>query len=616
MSAHEGTVAAPAASRTRQILEELFGIDRRSLATFRVALGTMLLVDLARRARFLTMHYTDDGVLPRGMFLEHWTEEPWRISLHMAGGSAAFEVLLFCLAAAFAFALLVGYRTRLATVASWLMLYSLHSRNPFANFVGDFIILQLLFWSAFIPLGAHWSVDRALDTSDRRCPQRILTAGTVAILAQVSMMFVLSTMHKTDPPWRVEFTAIWYALNIDEFLWPFGKMMRQYPGLLQLLTAWTFVLEAVGPFIAFSPVYRGPIRTFVMANFVVLFCGIASCMRIDIIPFVAIMACIPFLPGWIWDKTLSRRAVPSAQGLRVYYDGECAFCYRLLLLVRTFLAVRDLEVQPAQSNPAVAAVMERENSWVCIDESGAEHVRYAAFLVLCRYSPVLWWCLPLLRRPVVHAVGDRVYDAIATRRMSLGPLTRWLEPRPRARAPRVVTVTMTLLCAALLLYAFLWGLASAKPALRGRIMTPRLGALAPRIALGQGWKMFAPHPRTEDGWPVMPTVLADGSEVDLFRDGAPVSWEKPEWVIDLFPYYRHVMYFRQLIDHRDTPGQPQWAAFIDYMIRQWNAAHDPAQHVREVEVIWMREFSPLPGHVQQPATPVHLYTHAINAPQG
>jgi hypothetical protein len=48
----------------RRRLAELFGVDLRSLALFRIALAALLLADLARRAGDFTAFYTEAGVLP------------------------------------------------------------------------------------------------------------------------------------------------------------------------------------------------------------------------------------------------------------------------------------------------------------------------------------------------------------------------------------------------------------------------------------------------------------------------------------------------------------------------------------------------------------------------
>jgi len=42
----------------------LFGIDLRALALFRVSIGTLLIIDLLLRSRYITAHYSDLGLYP------------------------------------------------------------------------------------------------------------------------------------------------------------------------------------------------------------------------------------------------------------------------------------------------------------------------------------------------------------------------------------------------------------------------------------------------------------------------------------------------------------------------------------------------------------------------
>src|SRR5436305_10055773 len=105
----------PAAVRGK--LAELFGLDLRSLAIFRIGLGLLLLGDLAVRAGDLSAHYTDQGVLPRSALAAHHY-----VSLHCLDGTADFQGALFVLAGLAALALLAGWQTRAATVVSWLLL--------------------------------------------------------------------------------------------------------------------------------------------------------------------------------------------------------------------------------------------------------------------------------------------------------------------------------------------------------------------------------------------------------------------------------------------------------------------------------------------------------------
>jgi hypothetical protein len=99
--------SGPTVSGLRRFLRRRFAVDRRSLAAFRIALGLVLLVDIARRARDSTAFYTDAGVLPRELL---GTVAPGyeAVSLHALSGGLWLQSLLFALAAAAALALLVG----------------------------------------------------------------------------------------------------------------------------------------------------------------------------------------------------------------------------------------------------------------------------------------------------------------------------------------------------------------------------------------------------------------------------------------------------------------------------------------------------------------------------
>src|SRR5260370_33969277 len=99
----------------RVFLERAFGIDLRSLALFRAALGTVLLADLALRSVNLATFYTDLGVMPRDWLVS--VNGPWRFSLHAANGEPWFAGLLLALEALAALALLAGYRPPAANLA-------------------------------------------------------------------------------------------------------------------------------------------------------------------------------------------------------------------------------------------------------------------------------------------------------------------------------------------------------------------------------------------------------------------------------------------------------------------------------------------------------------------
>lgn len=120
-------------------------------------MALLVLSDLARRAKDLVAHYSDQGVLPRSEL----DLGPYSFSLNTLSGAPEFQALLFGLAALGALSMLVGYRTRLATFVVWLLVLSIQLRNPLVLTGGDQLLHLLLFWGIFLPLGTVWSVDRA-----------------------------------------------------------------------------------------------------------------------------------------------------------------------------------------------------------------------------------------------------------------------------------------------------------------------------------------------------------------------------------------------------------------------------------------------------------------------
>ena len=107
----------------------------------------------------------------KGSFLEDfiidWSGDN-RWSLYFISGSWVWALLLHLVAAGAAMALLLGYRTRLATLISFVLLVSLHNRAPLMLQGGDNLLLLMVFWSIFLPLGARFSMDAARVHPDQQ----------------------------------------------------------------------------------------------------------------------------------------------------------------------------------------------------------------------------------------------------------------------------------------------------------------------------------------------------------------------------------------------------------------------------------------------------------------
>ena len=328
------------ASRGRRVLCALLeplAIDLRSLAAFRIAIGLVLLVDLATRAVDLSDHYTDRGFYPRTarIALEHsdWYDGEIRYewSLHMLSGEAWAQAALFLLAALFAAGLLVGYRTRLCTIASSVLISSLHARNPLVLDAGDTLLRCLMIWSIFLPLGAVYSIDRRRDAGQPGRRQLLSVAGA-ALLLQVAVMYWFTATAKHDPIWTRDYSAVYYVLNIDIITTPFGHWLLRFPVLLQVLTFITFWLELVGPCLALCPLLTRWPRAAVVLCFWLLHLGMALTMALGILEWVVMAAWLPFVPGVAWDALsrfcskfnfLGMAQRPTIRRVRDWLDRHC-----------------------------------------------------------------------------------------------------------------------------------------------------------------------------------------------------------------------------------------------------------------------------------------------------
>ena len=125
-------------------LAAIISIDLRSLAVLRIGLGVLILADLMIRGGDLGVWMADEGVFPRETIIDWVGSDRW--SLYFVSGSWVWALLLHGLAGAAAVALILGFRTRWATLLSFILLASLHNRAPMVLQGGDNLLLLLIFW--------------------------------------------------------------------------------------------------------------------------------------------------------------------------------------------------------------------------------------------------------------------------------------------------------------------------------------------------------------------------------------------------------------------------------------------------------------------------------------
>jgi len=283
----------------------LFGIDIRSLLLFRVALGILVIWEVLKRWPLVDLFYTEHGVVPRWLQLLH-LEGPYTFSLHMAHGGSVFVHLLMLAMLLSGVALVLGFRTRLATGLSWLLLLSLLARNTLVVTGADSLLLLLLFWACFLPLGAHFSLDardRSIGFSSVPMPGslQVRSPATVAVQVQMLLMYVFTAILKNDPAWHADGTAIYYALQFDAIVRPLGQVVLDYPTLMKFGTFAVLALEFAAPLMLFS-FWKARIRTFMVFALMAMHIGILLTMDVGLFSYCSMAGLMVFLPTTFWDK--------------------------------------------------------------------------------------------------------------------------------------------------------------------------------------------------------------------------------------------------------------------------------------------------------------------------
>ena len=307
----KGHLQSPASSFWSPRLIEIFGIDPRSLASFRIATAMVLLYDLAGRVVDVRAFYSDTGIVSIAQQQEVCL--PWLWSLNFSNGSIGFQTAIFAVAFIFALALLVGFATRLSTVGCWILVVSIHVRGSdlLVN-GGDILLVQMLFWGMFLPLGQYWSLDSVLGKSKPTTLEPMVSFASAAILLQIFLMYFFTGLMKMNEIWYSGL-AMENALSYDIFVKPAGSYLLNFPGLLKFVTYTTLCLELIGPFLFFIPWKTAYFRLILWGIFMLMHIGIEITMTVALFSYICMAALTLFLPTGFWDWLLKRKVESSGE---------------------------------------------------------------------------------------------------------------------------------------------------------------------------------------------------------------------------------------------------------------------------------------------------------------
>lgn len=500
--------------RFLSLIKQTWSFDPRSLAFYRFLMGIVVMSDVLYRLPDLVDHYTDVGLIPRALFLNEMSM-PWSASFHLVNGSAGWAMIMMGIHFLCGFCLMIGLKTRLSTIGAFVMTVSLHNRNWLINNGGDDILRAVLCLSIFLPLGQLYSVDRALTKNPNPAKSFFSTWG-MAFFFQIFAVYFISYILKDHAIWRSDFTAVYYASQLDIFQSDFGLWIRQFPALMMGMSVFTIFLEWLGPLLIYFSFLGGKfwwlIRLFTIICFVALHVGIATTMKIGVFPYLCMSIWMIFLPPQFWDFIFNKLNNGIYPKLKIYFDGECGFCKKGVYLLREFFLLSNVTIDQAQDYPAIHDQMVKNHSWVVVNGQGEQFFRFAAAFELFRHSPILKWFTPFFRIPFIFSVGDKIYIWISNHRPLMGKMTQFLE----WSSAKKEIITWRWFTEALGLFMFIllfaWNLSTIK---KLDVRFPKLQSMVRWIHLYQEWNMFAPFPKTDNIWVEVYGTLSNGEQVEI-----------------------------------------------------------------------------------------------------
>ena len=317
----------PLPNRVTSAVSSLRGcvsIDTRSLALFRIALGLLIIGDLISRSRNFWFYYTDDGVVPQEL-AESYTPDG-AFSFFYYTSDPTVIAGLFVLHGLVALQLIVGYKTRFATILSFLFVISLDHHNPLVLSYADTLFRLLFFWAIFLPLGERWSVDAVHRTGSPR--QEFVGLASVFALSQMVVMYTINGFNKMGSDlWQSGEAAV-LVMGLDEMTFLLGDFMRNFELPLQVGGwLWFHMLLASPLLILLRGRKRLPLLVFFMGGHA----SFALTVRIGAFAYVALTGLLLFVPTVFYAdlsrvtrwtglttaplRTLRNRAITSAQAV-------------------------------------------------------------------------------------------------------------------------------------------------------------------------------------------------------------------------------------------------------------------------------------------------------------
>ncbi len=395
-------------------LNKFYGIffakeNAEPLGLVRILTGICILLTFLLDIPFVADYYSDNGFIPNAaiaMFRDY------RFSLLDYVSTTTMVWVAYIILLIATFFLTIGYKTRLASIVTFLMLLSFHERDWLILTSGDSLLRIMAFFLMITNSGAAYSIDALLRKLKGKGEILISKWNRLIIKYQVSLFYFFAAYSKLPGDQWVTGIAVYTALMNPNFARFPMDWLSQFPILISLMTLGTLFIELQVPFL----LWFKHTRLIGIAFVVLLQSIIFATMSIGTFQLISIIVVLIFLEKedidafWNW----------LGKGKKTYtvlYDGSCAFCRKCVQALHYLDVVHRLKYADFRKQAYdKEKLRDMEKQIWLIQPSKKVYKGFYAFRKLAWLIPAFWILAPFLYLPFAGLIGTKIYKYISCKR--------------------------------------------------------------------------------------------------------------------------------------------------------------------------------------------------------
>ena len=306
-------------------------LDTRSIVVFRALLGVVILLDLfVNKWPNILYFYTESGIYLSEHLDLAIQYNPYRaiqkIGLLSFITSVAHVKGIFLLAGAATISYAVGFKPKWSGVIVFILLFSIQQRNPYVLSGPDELLISLLAWSLFLPIGN----ENFTNSNDK-----VVSIASVGLITQIALIYFYNADLKNGFVWQ-NGEGLSYALMEDLWTKSSADFLVQFPTLCRWLSQGTVVLEYAIPLLILIPYKRELMRFLAVIGLIVLHGTIFSFLSLGLFPLIAAAIIIVIMPTSFWDRVLKKRVKKEIQNESKYISHRITNVISACFLVLVF----------------------------------------------------------------------------------------------------------------------------------------------------------------------------------------------------------------------------------------------------------------------------------------